>query len=318
MHNMSTQATNAPTTHTLTKPFLKWAGGKTQIIDAILRKVPSHIQNYHEPFVGGGSVLLAILSREKQKTITISGTVNAYDLNPALIAAYKNVQTNHIELYANIRQLIDEYDALTGTVINRNPQNIEEARTSQESYYYWLRHRYNTLSPDDTKTPLNSALFMVLNKTCFRGLFREGPNGFNVPFGHYKKTPKVIDQEHLIEVHNLIKDVHFECLDFQQSLDLVQENDFVYLDPPYAPECSTSFVGYTKDGFDIEQHKTLFKLTNQLTSKRVKFLMSNSNVPLVEKSFPDDQYTVNKLLCRRSIHSKEPQTRTIEVLISNY
>ena len=304
--------------NTPTRPFLKWAGGKTQIIDAILRRIPSHIKSYHEPFVGGGSVLLAILSEEKEQTITISGTVNAYDLNPALIAAYKNVQTNHLELYTDIRQLMDEYDACTGTVINRNPQNIEEARTSQESYFYWLRREYNRLSADDKKTVRGSAHFMVLNKTCFRGLFREGPNGFNVPFGHYKKTPKVIDQEHLIEVHDLIKDVNFECLDFQQSINLVEEDDFVYLDPPYAPECSTSFVGYTKDGFDIEQHKTLFKLTSQLTSKHVKFLMSNSNVLLVEESFPERQYTVNKLLCRRAIHSKEPQTKTTEVLISNY
>ena len=294
---MSTQSTNI-----LTKPFLKWAGGKTQIIAAILRKVPLHIQNYHEPFVGGGSVLLAILSKAKQKAITISGAIYAYDLNPDLIAAYKNVQTNHLELYTHIAALIGEYDALPAT--------------AQESYYYWLRRQYNKCSPDDKKTPLNSARFMVLNKTCFRGLFREGPNGFNVPFGHYKKTPKVIDREHLIEVHDLIKDVHFECLGFQQSLDLVQEDDFVYLDPPYAPECSTSFVGYTKDGFDVEQHKTLFKLISQLTSKRVKFLMSNSDVPLVEANFPQDQYTVEKLSCRRAIHSKQPQTRTIEVLIS--
>ena len=156
------------------KPFLKWVGGKTQIIDTILFKFPREIKNYHELFLGGGSVLLALLSLQKQNKITISEKIYAYDLNKALINVYKNIQTNKDTLFDYITKYIEEYNSIKGTLINRKAQTVEEAFTSKESYYYWLRAKYNSM---DKNTIECSALFMIINKLCFRGMYREGPHG---------------------------------------------------------------------------------------------------------------------------------------------
>jgi DNA adenine methylase len=158
-------------------------------------------------------------------------------------------------------------------------------------------------------------MFIFLNKTCFRGLFRVGPNGFNVPYGHYK-NPEIINKGHLEELHNLIQGVIFECCDFTISLKGIEPNDFVYLDPPYAPENATSFVGYTEKGFGIESHNNLFTLIHNLTAPKV--LLSNADVPLVRDNFTSEQYVILQILCKRSINSKNPDAKTNEVIISNY
>ena len=167
------------------KPFLKWVGGKTQIIDTILNKIPKTMKNYHEPFLGGGSVLFAILSLQRENKIRIDNKVYAYDINSDLINLYKNVQKNKDELLFYINMYINEYDSIEGDTINRNPTSIDEARTSKESYYYWLRNKYNTMEKNTVEC---SSIFMIINKLCFRGMYREGPNGYNVPYGHYKNT----------------------------------------------------------------------------------------------------------------------------------
>ena len=161
-----------------------------------------------------------------------------------------------------------------------------------------------------------SALFLFLNKTCFRGVYREGPHGFNVPFGHYKKTPTFLSKEEFEHLHELIKDVEFSCCNFEDSFSKMQEGDFVYLDPPYAPQKSDSFVSYTKDGFNIENHQTLFKKVCQLHQERIKFLMSNAKVELVLQNFKD--YQIEEISCRRAIHSKNPGSKAMEVLITNF
>ena len=301
----------------IVKPFLKWVGGKTQIIDKVIDKFPKEMNNYHEIFVGGGSVLLALLSSQRDDLITINGTIYAYDLNTALITTYKHVQSNPEELYNEIETLITEYSDIIGDEINRKSTTIEEASTSQESYYYWIRYRYNNLSTDEKESVLASAMFIFLNKLCFRGVFREGPNGFNVPFGHYKTVPTIVTHEHLLEVQELIKDVKFINSDFSDSIETAIENDFVYLDPPYAPEMKTSFVGYTKDGFSIEQHERLFQLIKDLSKKNIKFTMSNSNVKLIQTNFPKTEYTVYEIICRRAINSKNPESTAKEVFICN-
>ena len=117
------------------KPFLKWVGGKTQIIDKIIQKIPKEINNYHEPFLGGGSVLLAVLSLQKQNKIKIKNKIYASDINENLINLYKHIQTNKDELYYHINLYVEDYDSIKGTEINRNPSCIEEAKTSKESYY---------------------------------------------------------------------------------------------------------------------------------------------------------------------------------------
>ena len=160
-------------------------------------------------------------------------------------------------------------------------------------------------------------MFIFLNKTCFRGVFRVGPKGFNVPYGNYD-YPEIINKTHLDEIHNLIKDVIFECCDFTKSLSNIENNDYVYLDPPYNKEFDTSFVGYTENGFGIEKHANLFDLCNELNNNNIKFMMSNSNTEFVKQKFPEEKYNIEFITAKRSINSKNPGSKTTEVIIRNY
>ena len=308
------------TNHTavaVVKPILKWVGGKTQIIDKLLCEFPTVMNNYREIFLGGGSVLLALLSYVKAGVIKVNGKIYAYDLNEPLIHMYKNIQTNHTLLYSEIQKLIKEYDESGQGVINRKPANIDEAKENKENYYYWVRKQYNALTVEEKKGVIGSAYLIFMNKTCFRGVFRVGPTGFNTPYGHYKKTPEVVNKEHLDLVHDLIKDVVFECLDFKASLAKAESGDFVYLDPPYAPETEKSFVGYTENGFDLESHKNLFKLIHELTDRNIKIVLSNADVELVRSSFTNEKYNTSIVLCKRSINSTNPAAKASEVIITS-
>lgn len=292
------------------KPFLKWVGGKTQIMNHIISKLPKEIQNYHELFLGGGSVLFAILSLQKQNKIKIHHKLYAYDINKSLIQLYKHIQTNKDELFEYIRFYHNEYDNLKGTVINRKPFTIEEAKTSKESYYYWIRKKFNSMEKEEIE---HSALFLFLNKTCFRGIYREGPNGFNVPYGHYKKTPSIISKEELENISSLIQNVEFKTLSFEDSIKLVKKGDFIYLDPPYVPLDSKSFVKYVVDGFDENAHKTLFSNIKNL--KEIYFILNNSKVDFVLQCFKD--YEKEEIIAKRAIHCKNPDSTVIELLIHN-
>lgn len=299
------------------KPILKWVGGKTQILDKLISEFPIEINNYREIFLGGGSVLLTLLSYVKNGIIKIYGNIYAYDLNEPLIHIYINIQIKHNELYDEIQKLITEFNSCGDGKINRMPKNIDEAKTAKENYYYWIRNKYNKLSFNDKKTIIGSAMFIFLNKTCFRGVFRVGPMGFNVPYGHYK-NPEIINKKHLDEIHELIQNVIFECCDFNTSLNNIESNDFVYLDPPYAPETNTSFVGYTENGFNIDNHNNLFKLIHKLTEINKKMMLSNADVKLVRDNFTNEKYNIISILCKRAINSKNPKAKTNEVIIKNY
>jgi DNA adenine methylase len=308
----------------MTKPILKWVGGKTQIIDKIINNFPKEINNYHEIFLGGGSVLLAFLSYIKNGNIKINGDIYAYDINEPLIYMYKNIQQRHNELFNYLENIISEFNKCNNEEINRTPQNLEEAMKNKENYYYWIRNTYNKLSNDERNDIIGSSMFIFLNKTCFRGIFRIGPNGFNVPYGNYK-NPEIINKNHLEEIHHLIQNVKFECCDFSSSLNKIDENDFIYLDPPYAPEISTSFVGYTKSGFTLEQHKNLFELIRKLSNENKKIMLSNADVKLVRDYFDDNnnnndnnKYRIIEIVCKRTINSKNPNAKANEVIIMNY
>ena len=296
------------------KPILKWVGGKTQIIQDVISLFPTEINNYHEPFLGGGSVLLALLSHKNSGSIKIHGNIYASDVNEPLIYVYKNIQTHHQALYDTLQTILKEFQECGDGELNRAPANLEEAKLKKENYYYWIRSQYNA---NDKKGIVGSAMFIFLNKTCFRGVFRVGPRGFNVPYGHYT-NPEVINKDHLDEIHRLIQPVIFECCDFTISLPKVEPNDFVYLDPPYAPETDTSFVGYTEHGFPIEHHKNLFKLIHGLTTTDIKIILSNADVSLVRENFTNEKYTISSILCKRSIHSKNPGAKAKEVIIKNW
>lgn len=295
---------------------MKWVGGKTQILDEVLSCFPATINNYHEPFLGGGSVLLGLLSKIKAGKISVSGHIYASDLNSNLIGLYKNIQAHPLELIAEIKTLIAEFSEITGTTVNRKATTPEEARTSPESYYFWVRLRFNSMTKEARASVAGSAMFLFMNKTCFRGVYREGPKGFNVPFGNYK-NPAILDEEHIKEVSVLIKDVIFTSESFSTALDRTTPGDFVYLDPPYAPETGTSFVSYTSDGFDVDAHRQLFSTCQTLTERGIHLVMSNADVKLVRDAFPSATYTTRTLTCRRAIHSKKPGATTMEVLITN-
>ena len=345
------------------KPFLKWVGGKTQIINSIISKIPYEMNNYHELFLGGGSVLFAVLSLQKQNKIRIKNKIYAYDINADLINVYKHIQKNKDELfkllnvyineYISIKRnsifLLEEFNDIDGFSLKqykelknkfkgqdtkkihtpeakkfiqykqikgdkekfyRNPNTLEQAKTSRESYYYWIRNKYNNINKNYIEC---SALFIFINKTCFRGMYREGSNGFNIPFGNYKKIFGLMSETELNYISDLIKDVEFISCGFSNSIKNIKEGDFVYLDPPYAPENNKSFVGYVADGFSLETHKLLFSEIKKLD--KIKFVMSNANVKLVTDNFKE--YNCEEIEAKRAINSKKPGSKTIEVIIYN-
>ena len=293
------------------KPILKWVGGKTQIIDRVMSSIPSEMNNYIEPFVGGGSVLLSVLANRRPG---ISGKIYASDINPALIGFYQNIQKKPDTLIAEVTLLARLYRGCQDAEIpNRKPTTLEEAQSSQESFYYWIRKTFNECPKKDSVEA--SAMFLFLNKTCFRGLYREGPNGFNVPFGNYKH-PTILDEDHIHTISALIQPVEFTCEPFHDSIRRANHGDFVYMDPPYAPEDAKSFVSYNVSGFNLETHETLFRFCKSLHIDGIRWAMSNADVELVKKAFPTQEYRVDVFSCRRAINSTAPDSKTNEVLIT--
>lgn len=253
--------------------LLKWVGGKSRYVDTLL----SHFEpcnDYYEPFVGGGSVLLGVL-----KSGLVSGHVYASDINESLVNFWTWVQRDP--------------DALVN--------EVESIGSINETRYYELRTEFNS----SDKSLRHAALFVCLNKTCFRGLYREGPNGFNVPYGHYK-NPKVLERTEVREVSRSIQGVTFSVRSFETIEPL--HNDFVYLDPPYFPVNKTSFTGYTRESFDFE------KLLQVCKGYKCQWVMSNSDVQILKDEFPG---MFTRILCRRAIHSKDPSSMAHELIISS-
>lgn len=278
----------------MVKPILKWVGGKKQILEEVLSNFPKKINNYHEVFIGGGSVLIGLLNSK----IKIDGKIYAYDLNKDLINLYKNVQKNPIKLFKITNKYKSNY---------LNCVDLDE----KSKYYYKCRELYRNLKEDGSIE--NSALFIFLNKTCYRGLYRiSEKSGFNTPFGNYK-NPDIIDKDNLVNLSKLIKDVEFINCDFRNAFDNIEENDFLYLDPPYYPIKDTTFTKYTKNDFKKEDHDDLFLLCIGLI--KVNFLLSNHNLPYLRDIFKNCNIKV--INCKRAIHSKKPGSKTEEVLIKN-
>ena len=252
------------------KPILKWVGGKTQILPQVLEEFPDEIQgDYYEPFVGGASVLLATIPR-------VRGHVYASDVNPALIAVYEKIKNEPEELIRELGELQND---------------------TSEATYYAHRQTFNA-----APTP---AMFVYLNKVGFRGLYREGPNGFNVPYGHPKTPPALCDPENVRAVSRAIQNVTFRCESYEQAMERTRPGDFLYADPPYAPETVKSFTSYVRGEFN---HVEFF---TRLKALKCSWVMSNARVPLVTNEFPN----AREIEVRRAIHSKNPGARTLEVLV---
>jgi DNA adenine methylase len=296
------------------KPILKWVGGKSQIMTHVLARIPRVIADYYEPFVGGGSVLLGVLGERAAGRIEIRGTLYVSDLNANLINLYKTVQDDAARLVGELGVLAGEYESCTELKGARTPATRAEALASKESYYYWVRGQFNGLVGAERVGARAAAMLVFLNKTCFRGLYREGPRGFNVPFGNYK-APGIYDADNIMALSQAFRGVVFRCCDFGTALGGVGAGAFVYLDPPYVPETATSFVGYTADGFGAEDHERLFGLCRGFRERGAEFLLSNADVPLVRETFRN--YRVETVECKRAINSKNPGATTREVLVKS-
>lgn len=300
----------------ITTPPIKWVGGKTQIIEEVISTMPRRMTSYHEPFLGGGSVLLAVLSHRKAKNLIIAGDIRASDLNPNLISMYKNIQSNVAILIEHLATLVATFRQIQTMDGDRDPATVEEAIQTQESFYYWVRRQFNEMTDTQKTDPAASAMMIFLNKTCFRGVYREGPHGFNVPFGH-NKNPSVFCPAHLREISELIQPVIFTTAPFTQSLREAKAGHFVYMDPPYYPLNSDTFVGYLKGGFKEKDHEEFFKACHQMTASGVKFAMSNAAVTILRTKFPGPTYMTKKIECKRAIHCKNPAAKAEEFIIRN-
>lgn len=284
------------------KPFLKWAGSKKQIINIITSKIPTKINTYYEPFVGGGSVPLALLTEMIRGEREIKKMIIS-DKNEVLINAYNCVKKYPRKLISYLKRLDKEYQS-------------KRSMNGKEKLFYEMRDKYNNESKKISNC-MRATLFIFLNKTCFRGLYREGPNGFNVGFGNYK-NPNICDEDNLFLISRCLNKykVLIKYHSYNLLLGKVKKGDFVYLDPPYYPINNTSFVKYHRNSFCIDDHEELYKFCDQLNKNGINFLMSNSytkyNINIYKK------YKREKILCKRKIHSKKPQSSEYEILIFNY
>ena len=313
---------------TIEKPFLKWVGGKTKILNDILPKIPKKIKNYHEIFLGGGSVLIAVLSYQKQGLLKIDEKIYAYDYNKALIHLFNSIKYNVEEVITILNGIKSEYMSIK---INSNKDrwkpknliNLKNYKSTKEHYYYWIRKRFNKKKLNNEYDTLLAAYLLFLNKTGFKGMYRESKDSkLNIPYGFKDKAddatfPSIFDEKHLMDISLLIKNVEFYHLSYTESLLKIVPGDFAYLDPPYVPITATSFTTYTVDGFTDENHKQLFNIIKDLNSKKIKFLLSNHKAKLVLDAFDEKIYNINYLTVRRAIHSKNPGETAKEVLISN-
>ena len=303
----------------LISPILKWAGGKTQIIKEVTDKFPLEFNNYYESFIGGGSVFLELLKLIEVNKIKVNGNIYLNDLNSDLINLYSIIKEDTSILFSNIDGLVNNYNK--AEMVEYEPRhkyniNLEESieeyiKKSKSDVYYYYRDLYNTT--DDSN--LKSALFLFLNKTCYRGLFREGPNGFNVPFGNYV-SPTIYNKDEILELHKLFNkyDVKFSNLDFEKFSENIKKDDFVYFDPPYYPLKKTSFTSYKDDSFH-DKHEVLFKLCNKLNDDEIKFVHSNSYCKFNLDKYKN--YNIEKINCKRRINSKKPEDKDFEVIINN-
>ena len=279
------------------KTPLKWVGGKTQILEKVLAHFPSSPPiAYYEPFLGGGSVLLAFLQHQPAYT----GPIYAGDINPHVINFFQTLQSSPQPLCAAVETLKAAYESA-------------ESKETKEAFYYDCRTTFNAGTLDSIN---RAAHFLFLNKTCFRGLYRAGPRGFNVPYGNYA-NPAIYDPAHLHAISTLIQPVRFIHNSYSDLLKDIPPGCFIYMDPPYVPVAKDSFVSYNEGGFGHEEHKALFALAGQLVEQGCAILMSNADAPMVREAFPEPAYILETVECRRAINSKKPGSKAMEVLVWN-
>ena len=292
----------------IAKPFLKWAGGKTQLISEIEKALPFQFNNskftYIEPFVGSGAILFWILNNFPNMEKAV---IN--DINADLINTYKTIASKPKELISVLEILQNEYHSL------------DSKETEKKEYYYEKRELYNTRN---TEKSTQAALFIFLNRTCFNGLYRVNKNnGYNVPMGSYKK-PTICDIENILAVSKALQRVEILCGDYQKTLDSVNQNSIFYFDPPYKPlNATSSFNSYAKDEFNDFEQIRLRDFCTKLDMMGHQWILSNSDVKGkdMNDNFFDDlysQFNINRVDAKRSINANpDKRGKLTELLITN-
>lgn len=273
----------------LVQPFLKWAGGKRQLLSFIRPLMPKKMKRYYEPFLGGGAVFF-----DKQPSTAI---VN--DFNAELINCYQVIRDFPQELIA---------------------ETLKLPNTSED--FYRIREMDRSAAFSSLSAVKRAARLLYLNKTCYNGLFRVNSQGqFNVPFGNYK-NPIIADPAVVRAVSQYLKKIKitFRSQDFAEAVADAKEGDFVYFDPPYDPVSDTSsFTGYSLNGFDKAEQHRLKKVCDELTERGVKFMLSNSYTPFISDLYANENYIIHTVQARRNINSIAAGRGKIdEVLILNY
>lgn len=285
------------------KPFVKWAGGKAQLIDEVNASLPKNLSQldditYVEPFVGGGAVLFWILQAYPNiKKAVIN------DINEKLICTYRVVRDNVDTLLSDLMQIQEAYNTLD--------------TDGQKLYFLAQREKFNKSKINEVET---AALFIFLNRTCFNGLYRVNAKGeFNVPHGKYVH-PKICDIETLKADSTILQKVEILCGDFSQTKKYANKNTLFYFDPPYKPITKTSsFTSYAKDGFDDAEQVRLRNFCREITTKKSLFIASNSD-PIQENFFDDiyRQFTIRRVAATRMINANSNgRGKLSEIMITN-
>ncbi len=305
---------------TKARPFLKWAGGKKQVVNFIENNLPKYIKEsgvidkYFEPFLGGGAVFFYLVSNYDIKYAYLG------DLNKELILTYHVVQNAPDDLIEELKTFSKEF----------LPKSTDE----RKEYYYDVRNEFNNnlenfdYSKFSKDQIIRASQMIFLNRTCFNGLYRVNKSGkFNVPIGSYK-NPRICDADNLLKVSEVLQDVKIVCDDYAKSEEEIDENSFVYLDPPYLPIKHNSFTNYDSSGFGEKEQVELSNFCKRIDDNNAKFILSNSDPKNTDKenNFFEEHYDLDKnrfnyerIDVRRAINSDKNKRGYIkELLIYNY
>ncbi|RGF18615.1 DNA adenine methylase [Firmicutes bacterium AM10-47] len=270
-------------------PFVKWAGGKRQLLSKIQERIPENYNHYFEPFVGGGAVFFG--------TQPSKALIN--DINKALINTYQRICDSPKEFLSEVNKIDSEM--------------WEDGK----QYYYTIREHYNDKLMKSEYDVELAALFVFLNKHCFNGLYRVNGKGlFNVPYNNSRRVS--VNGDSIIEISKYLQGITIIDGDFEDACRDARKGDFVFLDSPYAPLNPTSFESYTKEGFDIESHKRLAKLYDELTMRGCYCMLTNHNTDLINELYGNKGYKIDVVSVRRMINSDASNRVGEEVIICNY
>lgn len=279
------------------KPFVKWVGGKRQLLPILLKNLPNmnNFTTYVEPFIGGGAMLFEIVKLFKFEKIIIN------DINPSLMKCYELIKQDPQKLISELKILQNEF----------------LSTQKQDEFFYQIRKEFNK-----SQEP---KYFIFLNKTCFNGLFRLNKSGeFNTPFGRYKK-PLICDEENIVKVHKNLKNVIIKNTDYKNLINDIDNKTFIYFDPPYRPLNKTSsFISYFNNNFDDNEQIRLADFIEKCNNLGARFLLSNSDPKNINKDddFFDElyrNYIILRINATRCINSKANNRGAItELIIKNY